>query len=65
MVQRSAGISEAAIKELSKAINEFSRAIHEFAKEVQHQLRTIEEKPQCNYMQYLRKTKVGKVRSRR
>ena len=58
MVQRSAGISEAAIEELSKAIKEF-------AKEVQHLVRTIEDKPECDYMQYLRKTKVGQVRSRR
>ncbi len=68
MVQQSAGISEAAIKKLSKAIDEFSRVVNDYAGyagEAQRQFRTIEEKPECDYMQYLRKTKVGKVRSRR
>ncbi len=65
MVQRNAGISEAATEELIKAIDEFSRVVNDYAGEVQRQFRTIEEKPECDYMQYLRKTKVGKVRSRR
>lgn len=63
MVQRSAETAEAAVRdELIKTIKEFVDEVRALA---DYTVRTSEEKPECDYMLYLRKTKVGKSRNRR
>lgn len=60
MVQRSA---ETAVRdELIKTIKEFVDEVQELA---DYTVRTSEESPERDYMEYLRKTKVGKSRNRR
>ena len=63
MVQRSAETAEAAVRdELIKTIKEFVDEVQELA---DYTVRTSEESPERDYMEYLRKTKVGKSRNRR
>lgn len=63
MVQRSAETAEAAVRdELIKTIKEFVDEVRALA---DYTVRTSEEKPECDYMLYLRKTKAGKSGNRR
>ena len=63
MVQRNSETAEAVVSdELIKAFAEFADEVRALA---DYTVRTSEEKPECDYMLYLRKTKVGKSRNRR
>ena len=63
MVQRNSETAEAVVSdELIKAFAEFDDEVRALA---DYTVRTSEESPERDYMEYLRKTKVGKSRNRR